>query len=1279
MKKNYLSVLTVGLLLTAFTSVGQQRMIQLKSGNIPVEKMIPVERAVNKDFKDQKVNGKIYVFLQFKNIPTEAEKTRITNAGIQLLSYQPDYAYTASVPARFDLKRLADFNISYIVPIESVYKLSRDLAHENYPQYALKNKNVIQLVVFPYEGISKEKLMNALRSNKIALGDNRVTGNGIAVDVNIEDILSLASIAEVEYVEPIEAPEVPDGIKGVTNHRSNVLSATPGSGFDGSGVVVAVADDGGVSHEDFRGRLTDHNASQGGTHGDMTGGLVSGSGNLDPTKAGMATGSYLHMYHISGYPHVVNAINNFNSLGTVITSTSFSQGCGGKYDATARSLDTDVRAQNVLLHVFSAGNSSSSSCSSVYGSLVASDGRRYGNITGGRKAAKNSIAVANLLYSDARVASSSRGPCEDGRLKPDISATGNSQMSTGPDNTYRGAGGTSAAAPSVAGVSAQLYQAYKSNNSNNNPSSALIKGIMLNTADDIGRPGPDYDHGWGRINGKKAVEVVNNSQHITSTVSQGATKTHSITVPANTKQVKVMVIWLDPQGSTVAAKALVNDLNMTLKTPSNQTYYPWVLSKAAHIDSLQKNAVRGIDNVNNMEQVTLDNPATGTYQVRIAGTSVPTGPQTYHVVYSFVKNEVVMTYPRGGESFVPGESEILHWDAFGNTGNFTLEYSTNDGSSWTTISSTVNGANRYYSWAVPNSVTGKAKIRVSRGGLSHTSGRFNIIGLPGNVAISSNGGASATVSWTAVAGANRYDVYSLGTKYMQVIGSTSGTSLNVNGLSNNNVNWYAVRARHTTNGITGRRSNARKYTHSTNGNSCTDCTASSITAFPYTESFEAGLGSWCQNANDDIDWTRKTGSTTSSNTGPSAASQGSYYMYIEASSPNYPSKNAILESPCFDLSGLGGASMKFAYHMYGATMGTLKLEASTNNGQSWTTLWTLSGNQGNSWKEAMVDLAAYVGGKVTLRFNGTTGTSFTGDMSVDNVRISSVQSSTCTGGITSYPYNQNFDGFSLCGNTSFSCNADGSCSLASGWTNQNGDNIDWSVDNANTPSSSTGPSSDHTSGSGRYLYTEASSCFNKTGHVITPCFDFTSVTSPSMSFWYHMYGNNMGTLSVQASIDNGTTWSGNLWTLSGNQNNSWKQATINLNAYVGKTVKLRFKGTTGSSWQSDMAIDDFRVTANTNNSDQTTTIDDLQNGEQKGATLFPNPAREKLMIETTGLEETATINVYDIVGHQIRNVEAVPSGNGMYEMKVSGLATGTYILQVKSADFTKTIRFNIVK
>ncbi|MDO6595949.1 DUF5011 domain-containing protein [Oceanihabitans sp. 2_MG-2023] len=183
-----------------------------------------------------------------------------------------------------------------------------------------------------------------------------------------------------------------------------------------------------------------------------------------------------------------------------------------------------------------------------------------------------------------------------------------------------------------------------------------------------------------------------------------------------------------------------------------------------------------------------------------------------------------------------------------------------------------------------------------------------------------------------------------------------------------------------------------------------------ISSFPYSEGFESGFGAWSQGSGDDFNWATRSGSTPSSNTGPSSAAAGSQYIYMESSSPNYSTKRAILVSPCFDLTGQNDATLSFEYHMYGSSsMGSLSVAISTDNGSSWSTLWSRSGNQGNSWQDASIDLSSYAGSSVQLRLDGTTGTTWQGDMAVDAISLANGATSTdkCDG-VSEYVSGQSY-------------------------------------------------------------------------------------------------------------------------------------------------------------------------------------------------------------------------------------------------------------------------------
>ncbi|KAB1160770.1 T9SS type A sorting domain-containing protein [Tenacibaculum aiptasiae] len=210
------------------------------------------------------------------------------------------------------------------------------------------------------------------------------------------------------------------------------------------------------------------------------------------------------------------------------------------------------------------------------------------------------------------------------------------------------------------------------------------------------------------------------------------------------------------------------------------------------------------------------------------------------------------------------------------------------------------------------------------------------------------------------------------------------------------------------------------------GGNPTGC-SSTVNSFPYAQSFETGDG-WTQATGDDGNWVRDASGTPSTGTGPSSGADGNYYMFLEASNNSSPGQiganaTAILESPCFNLSGVSSATFTFSNHMYGTNVGSLRLEASTN-GTNWTSLWSDSGNKGNQWNNQSVNLSSYVGqNEVRLRFVGTTGSGWSSDIAIDNLALTS-------GGGSSGCSSLNFNDYTI---TSFSNqDSSGNYSVGSG-------------------------------------------------------------------------------------------------------------------------------------------------------------------------------------------------------------------------------------------------------
>ncbi|NOY48832.1 MAG: choice-of-anchor D domain-containing protein, partial [Chlorobi bacterium] len=218
---------------------------------------------------------------------------------------------------------------------------------------------------------------------------------------------------------------------------------------------------------------------------------------------------------------------------------------------------------------------------------------------------------------------------------------------------------------------------------------------------------------------------------------------------------------------------------------------------------------------------------------------------------------------------------------------------------------------------------------------------------------------------------------------------------------------------------------------------------------------------------------------------------------------------------------------------------------------------------GDGWNGGASNVTVTSGGTTVITNSGA-GTNSTGTTIFFNV--SGGCSGTCSSTVATFPYSEDFE------------------TGIGAWTQDTTDNADWTRQTNGTPSGPTGPSG--ANGGSYYLFTESSNPnFNYTFNLKSPCFNLTSATTAQFSFYYHMYGANMGTLNVELSTDNGLTFPTSLWSQTGqvqtSNGDAWNLVNIDLTPYVGQTITIRFRGVTGSSWRSDMAIDDISLTATT--------------------------------------------------------------------------------------------------
>ncbi|MES2386363.1 MAG: S8 family serine peptidase [Bacteroidota bacterium] len=733
-------------------------------------------------------NNYYYLLLKFSKIPGEPEQKLLEKAGITLLEYVPELAYHARVKAGIepDLLRAAGISDMYAMPAES--RLHSDL---NAFAKSASAHSVIKVSLIVNGSISEKEAQNY-----VSLAGGTVFKNNfpkLNIEIKAADVIKLASYPFWSWVEPYEGEAVPLNLTTANQSRANVLNAnfSGARNLNGAGVMAGVGDGGYVGpHPDFQGRIINTNPSAIPSftdHGDHVSGTVGGGGVLAPEEKGMAPACSIVTAQASDI--VYNAASLVSLYHMVVTNNSYgvsiSCASSGDYNSTSTFIDAQLRSNPTLLHCFAASNDGANTCGSFP--------QGYSTMSIGYGASKNVIAVGSLDVSDNIAGTSSRGPARDGRVKPEICDMGVNTISTIPVTFYGTKSGTSMATPGITGGLALLVQRYRQLNANADPESALLKALVCNTAEDLGNANVDFIYGFGRVNLRRAVEAMEGGRYFHGSVANGAANTHSITLPAGVTQLKVMICWTDREASASASPALVNNLDLSLKDPSNTSILPWVLNPAAASVALP--AVRAVDNLNNIEQVTLSNPAAGNYTINVSGTSVPFGPQSYYIVYEYLSPSVVLTYPFGGEKMNTGSSRRLYWDAIGiTTGTYTLAYSTDNGTTWVNISTTIAVTAKFFDWTPPTTLGGKVLIRLVHSGGVYSDVTDSPVTFFGYPAVTSAVcSKTVSISWPAVTGATKYTVLIYRNNRMDSVTTITGLAYTFNNLTDGTPYYISVR------------------------------------------------------------------------------------------------------------------------------------------------------------------------------------------------------------------------------------------------------------------------------------------------------------------------------------------------------------------------------------------------------------------------------------------------------------------------------------------------------
>jgi len=471
--------------------------------------------------------------------------------------------------------------------------------------------------------------------------------------------------------------------------------------------------------------------------------LVAGKGVLYTSSEGVSS-SLLYSTSFNNLMPDPSAF--YIDYGITVQNHSYGVGIENFYGPEAAAFDSLALKFNSLITVFSSGNQGESA--GDHGDYVGING--FATLTGEFKQSKNSLIIGAIDSVNQTQFFSSTGPAYDGRIKPELVAFGGE--------------GSSDAAAVVSGAISYLQGAVLAGEFGvveNYLPNTVVKSVLIATADELGEPGPDFITGYGNLNLDKAFQTLKNSENQVFDVTFHS-NLNEITIPikfnTDVANVRIALAWNDLPAQPNDASALIANLDIRLYNPvTGLFHYPWVLNTYPNADSLRLPAKRGIDDINVVELISIDQLTGGDYLIEInyKNKVAINGfvPQA-HVAIAFDTIDFFeWAYPFKDRPLIANTQTIVRWSH-----SFTQEtgklYKRLGNGAWEEITNAVPLAQGFISLMIPDTAA-LAQFRMDIAGQSFLSEIFGITPAP-DLRLHVNCSDSLIFKWNKIVGINQY-------------------------------------------------------------------------------------------------------------------------------------------------------------------------------------------------------------------------------------------------------------------------------------------------------------------------------------------------------------------------------------------------------------------------------------------------------------------------------------------------------------------------------------------